>query len=261
MKTLNDSVSLQSFFKKLSHAEQKVLLLDYDGTLAPFREERDKALPYPGIAKRLNIILGSGLTRLIIISGRWSEHLKPLLSLESQPEIWGCHGAERVYPDGRIELINVTEQNQEGIEHIQKWAEAAGFAEYLEFKPTSIAFHWRGEPAKVSDKLLREIKQNWQDKLDDFGLEFHSFDGGLEIRIKNINKGRAVGTILDELHKETALAYLGDDLTDEDAFRVMNDRGLKVLVRETYRPTKADIWLVPPLELFDFLDRWIAAIA
>jgi len=54
-------------------------------------------------------------------------------------------------------------------------------------------------------------------------------------------------------------AYLGDDNTDEPAFRVMNGRGLSVLVRTKWRETAARLWLQPPEELLDFLTQWLQA--
>ena len=48
-----------------------------------------------------------------------------------------------------------------------------------------------------------------------------------------------------------AIAYLGDDLTDEDAFHVLRGHGLTVLVKTDYRETIADAWIRPPQELMD----------
>lgn len=58
------------------------------------------------------------------------------------------------------------------------------------------------------------------------------------------------------MEPSAAIAYLGDDLTDEDAFQALDTRGLRVLVRDALRPTAADIWLQPPDELLDFLRSW-----
>jgi len=89
-------------------------------------------------------------------------------------------------------------------------------------------------------------------------LTLHEFDGGLELRPSGITKAQAVDRILCEMPSGTAAAYLGDDLTDEDAFVAIKGRGLAVLVRETFRDTCADIWLRPPDELLAFLRRWLA---
>ncbi|MGH9571319.1 MAG: hypothetical protein ACRD4F_16865, partial [Candidatus Angelobacter sp.] len=58
---------------------------------------------------------------------------------------------------------------------------------------------------------------------------------------------------------DVAAAYLGDDLTDEDAFQAINGRGLSVLVRPAWRSTTAQAWLRPPGELIQFLNDWIHA--
>jgi trehalose-6-phosphatase len=55
------------------------------------------------------------------------------------------------------------------------------------------------------------------------------------------------------------VAFLGDDLSDEAAFRAVRrigKRGLSVLVRREFRETAAEIWLRPPGELLIFLERW-----
>jgi trehalose 6-phosphate phosphatase len=68
-------------------------------------------------------------------------------------------------------------------------------------------------------------------------------------------------SILEETTGEAVVAYLGDDLTDEDGFEALKDRGIGVLVRKNYRPTKADIWIKPPKELLDFLSEWVSDIS
>ena len=62
--------------------------------------------------------------------------------------------------------------------------------------------------------------------------------------------------VLSETPPESAIAYLGDDVTDEDAFRAVKMRGIGVLVRPEFRETVADVWLRPPDELVDFMARW-----
>ena len=65
--------------------------------------------------------------------------------------------------------------------------------------------------------------------------------------------------ILGEMPRDAATAYLGDDLTDEDAFKAIGNRGLAVLVRAEHRPTAAHVWIRPPQELLAFLTQWQAA--
>jgi trehalose-phosphatase len=85
------------------------------------------------------------------------------------------------------------------------------------------------------------------------------FDGGVELRMPDLDKGDAVRTGAEEMKPDAPIAYLGDDITDERAFNALGDRGLSVLVRAEWRKTSAQLWLRPPDELLDFLTRWMEA--
>src|SRR5438270_891959 len=88
-------------------------------------------------------------------------------------------------------------------------------------------------------------------------------DGLMPIRDSRMpgrDKGDAMRAILMETNPDAAVAYLGDDQTDEDAFRALKGRGLTALVRPESRPTAADIWLQPPQELIEFFDDWLHAV-
>jgi trehalose 6-phosphate phosphatase len=100
----------------------------------------------------------------------------------------------------------------------------------------------------------------WKPIAEHSGMELFEFDGGIEIRAPEANKGDVVRIMLSEMEPDTPAAYLGDDATDERAFRAMLGLGLSVLVRPRWRPTAAQLWLKPPGELLDFLTRWLDAI-
>jgi trehalose-phosphatase len=85
------------------------------------------------------------------------------------------------------------------------------------------------------------------------------FDGGMEIHATARSKGDAVRAIVAEAGNRGAIAYLGDDVTDEDAFAALQGYGIGILVRSDYRPTVADVWIRPPEGVVDFLTSWIRA--
>ena len=78
------------------------------------------------------------------------------------------------------------------------------------------------------------------------------------MRMPDLDKGDAIRTVIQEVGASVPVAYLGDDITDERAFRALGPRGLSVLVRQKFRRTAAQAWLKPPEELLDFLSRWIS---
>lgn len=256
MQVLRPGFDPGAFFERVARAPARALLLDYDGTLAPFRRERSRAFPYPGIRERLTAILEDGRSHLAIVSGRPLADLGPLLSLPRPPELWGSHGLERrsesVEPRGSGQDPAV----EELVERAGRWAAENGWAEHFEHKPFGFALHGRGLEAGRMAEMRRRTLELWAQEAGSRGLELLDFDGGFEFRPSGGHKGDVVRSTLEELPAGSVLAYLGDDRTDEDAFAAIRDRGAGILVRPVFRPTTADLWIVPPEELLDFLDRW-----
>lgn len=256
MEILHPQLDLDAFFQTVRATPRRALLLDYDGTLAPFQIERRKAVPHPGVRELLNVILQAKHTRLVIISGRVPSDLPSLLRLDQCPEIWGSHGWERLLPDGRYMIAPLEACLAQGLALARAWIEEHDLQDTCEDKVASIAVHWRGLTARARDALRAQVLGHWTPLAQETGLGIHEFDGGIELRAPGRDKGFAVRTMRTELGAETVMAYLGDDLTDEDAFRAMEPPGISVLVRSEFRPTAADLWLQPPAGLLDFLTRW-----
>jgi trehalose 6-phosphate phosphatase len=260
MDVLTPGLDLGRYLHGVAHAPERVLLLDYDGTLAPFRVRPELATPYPQVRHALNGIMRAGGTRVIIMSGRRAVELLPLLPLRERPEIWGLHGWERLQPDGSMLAARPREHELAALEDAAAMLQPTlRNGSRIERKPGSVALHWRGVPAIVVAKLKAAAAAAWKTVAADRGLDFVPFDGGLELRVPGWNKQNAVRALLKEVPTDAAIAYLGDDTTDEDVFEEVKTRGIAVLVRERYRPTNADIWLRPPRELLGFLRHWCVA--
>ncbi len=250
---------LSAFFTSLRDAPRAVLLLDYDGTLAPFRIDRDAAVPYPGVPELLARIASSGRTRLAVVSGRSVQALLRLLPQSLPLELWGTHGSEHRYPDGRYVLLQPDPATQVAFRQAINIARLLGYQSALEIKPTALALHWRGRSENWIRGAQNNVLTSWRRLATRTPLEVLEFDGGVELRARGFDKGQVVRALLQEEPEGIPFAYLGDDLTDEDAFRVLRGRGLTALVRETFRPTEADLWLRPPNDLLAFLENWAKA--
>jgi len=256
MRILNVKFDFNSFYKALDGKGSKLLFLDYDGTLAPFNVEPKLAFPYPGVPEILDEIIKNSSTRVVIISGRAIQDLQPLLGLEGKVEMWGTHGRERQLPDGTYQLADITAEQKRGL--------GVGIAKVLaldphvraEPKPGAVAFHWSGlktsRVLQIKEQMTAELEQSAQDHQ----LVVKTFDGGLELIAPDLDKGTAVREVVKEVNPDTTIAYLGDDLTDEDAFRELKYKGLSVLVAGSIRGTQAELWLRPPDELIWFLEKW-----
>ena len=258
MKILNQQLDLDAFFRGLRSAAPRLLLLDYDGTLAPFHTDRFQAHPYPQVAALLQAIAGAGRTRLVIISGRALADLRPLLALDPMPELWGAHGWERMRPGGTIERAAPGQAVSAALARAAAAVDALGLAARSERKAASVTVHWRGLGADQAAHVRQAVARRWQPLAIPGTLALHAFDGGLELRARGRDKGVAVRAILAEQRGQPfSVAYFGDDATDEDAFVALKGRGASFLVRPALRPTAADVWLMPPGELAAALAEWL----
>jgi len=257
MRVLSPRVDLKEFLARVSSASQRLLMLDYDGTLAPFQVRPERAVPYPGVTKVLAELMEGGGTRVVIISGRRAAELVPLLALERHPEIWGCHGWERLSPDGELRTERLSDHEKAVLVNAASAArELVHGGARIERKPASIALHWRGLPSLNIARIRERAQSSWRPLAEGDAMDLLPFDGGIEMRARGCNKQHAVKAVLSETGPDSAIAYLGDDVTDEDAFAMMKLRGIGVLVRLEYRETGADVWLRPPGDLLAFLRHW-----
>jgi trehalose 6-phosphate phosphatase len=252
---------LAPFLKTVADSPQAVLLLDYDGTLAPFHVKRDRAHTYPGVALLLQEIVRHGHTRVVFISGRDANEVLLLLNIDPRPEVWGIHGLQRLKTDGIMEMPQVDERTLTGLSDADRWLGYQRLRHTAEFKAGSIAVHWRGLSDIEAENLRSRVMLGWRPIAEDSGLDLLEFDGGVEIRAPGADKGEAVRILLSEINPNTPVAYLGDDTTDESAFRALQGHGISVLVRSTWRRTTAQFWLKPPNELLDFFSLWLKACA
>lgn len=254
--SINDS--FRRIRSRMTSSDRNILILDYDGTLAPFKVDPSRAEPYPGVRERLAKIQGAG-GELFVITGREPEEARDLLGLPETPEVWGCHGAVRLLQNGGREMPGVPDVRMELLEEAEKVLRKIGKGR-IERKTTSVAIHWRGESTEEAEQVRRLALEAWG-RIGHEGFSIEKFDGGLEFRMEGFDKGKALERIMDRYSQQDYAVYLGDDLTDEDAFATIKKLGgLGILVRQKCRDTAAGLWLKPPEGLMAFLDLWLGGL-
>lgn len=260
--------TLQEFFSKFTSESRPLLLLDYDGTLAPFRVDRSRAHPYTGVREAIARILNDGRTRLVVITGRPAREIAPLLRgdppvIEQPIEIWGLHGSERLHSDGRRELEEAPPATQRRLDEIRDYLRHNNLGGEFEDKPNAAVMHWRGASPRTARFIEVRTRELFEPLARMEGLMLLEFEGGLELRVGR-DKGAAIRTLVDEARPGTPVCYVGDDRTDEAAFLALNQiqaPHLSVLMRPEPRETAANLWLRPPAGLRAFLKRWYKAMA
>jgi trehalose 6-phosphate phosphatase len=250
--------NVEDFLEELARSRESALLLDYDGTLAPFQADRNRAFPYPGISGLLQDIMKPGHTRVVLITGRCAQDIVPLLGMVPVPEIWGAYGLQRPKSDGTWEMPVLDPAVTQALAEAAQWVDDLGFGNLIEPKPGGVAVHWRGLEDSLATSIREKVLLGWLPVADRARMTLQHFDGGVEIQVPGSNKGEAVREFLKSIDPATTVAYLGDDQPDEHAFLALRNRGLSILVRSEWRETEADLWLRPPEELLSFLLQWLA---
>lgn len=254
----------EEFFAALrASTVRPLLLLDYDGTLAAFRVDRFRARPWAGVSAQLAQIQTQAWTRMAVITGRPPEEIEPMLGLQPPLEVWGLHGAERLYPDGRRELEGIPSEARVALDRVRAALQQDSLGGLYEDKANAAVLHWRGFTPRQARAIEERALAVFEPLARLEGLRLLRFDGGVELR-GGRDKGGAIAAIVAEEAKGAPVAYLGDDLSDEAAFGAVNALTaphLSVLVRRQQRVSAAVAWLRPPAELRTFFARWIESCA
>ena len=238
------------------HGRRPAVFLDYDGTLTPIVDDpADATLPD---ATREVVADLAALVPVAVVSGRDLDDVRAMVGLDG---IWyaGSHGFDILAPDGTRhqrgeDVLPSLDAAQRGLAATLTDIHGAR----LERKRFALAIHYRqvadADVADVQDAVRQEAA----------GHEDLRLTGGkkiFELRPDlDWDKGRALLFLWDVLDLDTrtvAPIYVGDDVTDEDAFAVLTDEldGVGVVVRgeDDDRPTRAHLSLADTSAARDLL--------
>jgi len=235
------------------------VFLDYDGTLTPIVDDPDKAF----LPKDMKTVLEqlAKLLPVAVISGRDRADVQNLVGIENIYYA-GSHGFDIAGPDKKetnpgnmedylAELDQADKKLKEKIEDIEgAWVERKKFA---------IALHYRKVEEKNIDQVIQAVEEiaRTHPKLRQSGGK-KIFELRPDI---DWHKGKALMWLLEklDLDKPDVLPiYLGDDVTDEDAFDTLRNRGIGVVVMDSPQKTKARYRLRNPEEVRLFLNKIIS---
>lgn len=237
-------------------AQHRMLMLDYDGTLAPFRVDRSEARPLRRSVQALMRIASSGHTDVAIVSGRPVAEVERML--DGVPAIVvGEHGWERRDRGGEIVRRPLEPPVAAGLDAVEQLSRDAGWGDWIERKRTAVVLHTRGRDPDLAGQVQERCRAAWGRRALAGQLAIDRINGGLELRALGHNKGTVVLSLLSQSPPGTLGVFLGDDVTDEDAFEAVRDRGFGVRVGAPGGQTAAQGNLPSCEAVGDFLEHWI----
>ena len=211
--------------------EQPIFFLDYDGTLAPIVSEPMQAFPHPELPALLQQLLEA--YPAWIVTGRDLRALGRLLPVRL-PAV-GLHGVEWGIV-GEVHEERISDSDRETIRSLRKKVPALEGVS-LEDKGALFAVHYRNAP---DPDEARQALANWARAAPDT-LQIIWGKRVVELRPRGQSKGEVVTELLARYPGREPV-YLGDDATDEDAFRALGSSGacIKVGPGETEAPYRID---------------------
>ena len=249
------------FWARVKASGYRLLLLDYDGTLAPFRVDRSAAIPLPGIVDLLDRLSGEERCQLAVLSGRPVDQLIGFLG-NVPIHLVGESGWETRYRGGATVLHPLPPDSEAMLREAHAAARASGLARHLERKRTALVLHTRGLEAGKALALEQAWRDLWSARPGARSfLTFAPINGGQEARAAGRDKGTAVREMLSHCPSGTLAVHVGDDWTDEDAFRELFGRGFGVRVGPSERPSLATGRILSCEAIGAFLRQWRHAMS
>jgi trehalose-phosphatase len=239
-----------------------MLLLDYDGTLAPIAQTPDQALIPESTRTLLEKFVKIPQCKAVIVSGRAWEDVKKMVGIKNIIYV-GNHGLEISGPGNHFENAYFPKYRKALNRVIAKLAKPLmDMPEVLiEDKKITLSIHVRRlDPVKkpifkkVLSKIIGPFVRSKSLKLR-AGKEVYELLPPIEW-----DKGKAVSWILRsnknaETDQDLVVIYIGDDQTDEDAFRALKKKAITINIGFS-RYTSAEYFLESPQEVGKFLG-WI----
>lgn len=240
--------------------KQPAFFLDYDGTLTPIVQKPEDAILSPGMRETLKAL--ADLFPVAVITGRDMEDVQKRIMLDNIIYS-GSHGYVTSGPGGLYmehekapEIVGALDKVEKDLE--EAFGKHAGGIQ-IDRKRYAIAVHYRNADRDDIPRVFEVVEQM---------LEKHpghkTGEGKMVVEIKpdiDWHKGKAVEWILEELgldkREDVIPLYIGDDVTDEDAFMALTERGLGILVENRGQDTAATYSLKNVYQVRKFFERII----
>ena len=237
--------------------KKPLLILDYDGTLSPIVSDPNKAV----LSKEMReaLIQLAEIIPVAVISGRDRADVEQKVALD-QLIYAGSHGLDMVGPEG-LEIPQkvsdyILDSLKEAAENLQReLKEVKGCI--VESKKFAIAVHFRNvaeeEVERVKDAVIKELHRHQNLKKG---------TGKMILELKpdiDWHKGRAVNWLFEALNmnKDSGIPlFIGDDITDEDAFASITKEGIGILVGTHGEKTAATYSLKDTDDVGRFLEKF-----
>ena len=240
--------------KAMKIAKKRLFFLDYDGTLIPFSDKPEKAVPDQELIKLLEDLAADEQNQVVIISGRDRKSLQDWLG-HLNLDFIGEHGVW--IKERGSEWRTITKLSGKWKKEIRSVLELyvnRTPGSFIEEKDYSLVWHHRKVETGLGELRSRELSSHLKYLSSNMNLQVLEGDMVVEIKSALVNKGRAAQQWIADFPADYIMA-VGDDWTDEDTFRAMPENALTIKVGSSSSAAKYN--LNSPKEVRAFLKQLI----
>ncbi|MFC1709749.1 trehalose-phosphatase [Candidatus Omnitrophota bacterium] len=252
----------KDFLRRFNKAKAIFLFFDYDGTLTPIVKKPEWAT-LPKVNKRvIKKLIKKKWSSVVVVSGRALKDVKKLVGIKGITYA-GNHGLELEGP--KLKYLNkkaLVLKKKLDLIHSQLVDELGGFSKVLiEHKGLTLSVHYRLVKSKrIVRKVFKTIDEITKKYVQQEKIRISHGKKVVEIK-PNIgwNKGKIVLWLLKYFRgrissKNYLAIYLGDDTTDEDAFKVLKTNGIGIFVGNPRKRSQAKFYLENTKQVTEFLE-------
>lgn len=215
-----DELSLEKMLKEFSKAEKRVIFLDYDGTLTGFVSDPRDAKPDEELNDIMQKLVKEPKNSVVVISGRDKDTLHEWMGgfdvdLIAEHGVWVRHHGKEwktvvaIKSNWKKEILPVLEL------YVNRTP-----GSFIEEKDFSLVWHYRKVETGLGELRTRELTSHLKYLSSNSNLQVLEGDMVVEIKDREVNKGRTALQWLQG-HPHDFVIAIGDDFTDEDTFKAM----------------------------------------
>jgi len=219
---LLDDWGRERLLNQYAHSKERLLFIDYDGTLMPFADRPEHTPPDDEAVDLLFKLSADTRNEVVVMSGRdrhtldqWLGHLPLQLAAEHGVWIKGRSG----------EWVTIEPMSAEWKDRVRSvlaiWVDRTP-GSHIEERDFSMAWHYRGIHPELAVTRVTELKEALVSVAADLGLSVVEGNKLLELKPAGVNKGSAAHRWMCREEIDFVLA-VGDDRTDEDVFEAAPD--------------------------------------
>jgi trehalose 6-phosphate synthase/phosphatase len=203
------------------HADRRLLIFDYDGTLVPFAPRPQQAVPPVAVLDLLNAMARDSKNRVVLISGRSAENLDRWFGTVQGLWLVAEHGAELKDPSAptwdALRPQSTSDWKATVMPILEHFVDRTP-GSFVEEKKHALVWHYRMAEPEFGEWLANELVSMLEAMLAE--TELRAFRGAKIVEVKPVwaNKGEVLERLLTAYSDPDFIFAAGDDRTDEDLF-------------------------------------------